>query len=675
MDHMEYYVYDLYRTTSKGITWQQYQKAIDLTSKEKNISRNVVIDNLFRELILKLTPQQIRELNKVYLSSFDTVFIKIERDLALKPFLTDILPKKAPNIVSESFRYVSKHQKEGEGFTVNQILTGPFSYLTHSLYLERDLKKIVASSHLAPEIHRMPKSKINSFIALIKESDKSLKDIHPNYRYEQYPGVYANLEIQEKGLQHISTYTFVMSLSLLAKKAWHVRGYSPYGGYGSLIDEEVWSPYAFSKYLSSEWKGKNFPEIIFHHPISLKYIGAVVCRNQTAKESAVKVIKGTKLSHLKVYTASEFDAVPRVKRIKYLYGPKPDINREANYCYSSIGEFTYGRPGKLNKYELYNTLLNCGYTEANAKKYISTHSYNQIIKDVTIKGLEAIRDSKYPPPKVHPPYITNKQTLDIFSWNLAYDQTDTKSLIKRTETVAAYGRSDVLAFQELSPWAQQRLIVTERLGYEVTDTMDKVLRRKFIFTEDHTKFQTKSGSETAYTFIKTKYQPKLVTESEFSSGRPILANILTVRGTKILFINVHGGHQTSSPHQTYPKEYLDVLNEISKKTSFKRLIIAGDFNMNIEYIKLMDSDGKTHTAKNIVSPEFRSKNYTCCNTYRDGDLKYDDEYGFVDNILDSYYTPGKKGYRFRRITKDSDITKPKVNIGSDHTAIVGGLPL
>lgn len=141
----------------------------------------------------------------------------------------------------------------------------------------------------------------------------------------------------------------------------------------------------------------------------------------------------------------------------------------------------------------------------------------------------------------------------------------------------------------------------------VVDFIKKQLPLDFIFiqeaiTDDFNVFKdsfhlviTKSGPEKLHTFINKSYhKPLNIISGEFEYGRPfhiiVLDNILTL-------INVHFGHNKDlkSELKIIKKTFED--NYDKKEIKKMRIIMAGDFNMNIKDLpRFLDKNfGKTKT--------------------------------------------------------------------------------
>jgi len=180
--------------------------------------------------------------------------------------------------------------------------------------------------------------------------------------------------------------------------------------------------------------------------------------------------------------------------------------------------------------------------------------------------------------------------------------------------------------------------------------------------KNYEEFNHKSGKEDMLTFILKKYNPKIVKKGEFESGRPFIINSLTINNQNVIFINVHPSNkQPKKTQETLDKDDLKKLQKAIDKKTFDRLILAGDFNRSPNQVVLNNI-----TATNILEAKYRSERITCCNNKGKGIVKY----GFVDNVLDSYYDIKDKNYKLEVISEGSTN-----NIGSDHNPILATLPL
>ena len=238
-------------------------------------------------------------------------------------------------------------------------------------------------------------------------------------------------------------------------------------------------------------------------------------------------------------------------------------------------------------------------------------------------------------------------TIKVFSWNIANDQ-DTVNVQKKTIN-KNLNNADILAFQELF---ESRLI-KYRLDFS-----------------QYKKFYTKSGRDYLFTFIKKTLKPEPAISGEFETGRPFLINKITIGGKNVLFINVHLGHRQSGMVQTLVDADLNELKTKVRGLTFDRLILVGDFNCSPDFIKLNNIK-----AKNIVKKGVRSRTNTCCNEFRKP-VKANDEAGFIDNVLDSYYKSDSSVYNFKLLwDTEANRTTPVKDLGSDHSPILATLPI
>ena len=135
---------------------------------------------------------------------------------------------------------------------------------------------------------------------------------------------------------------------------------------------------------------------------------------------------------------------------------------------------------------------------------------------------------------------------------------------------------------------------------------------------------------------------------------------------------VKNSDQRPSGNKTiYFKDYQTLENSLKKLLSGNiskfsksnlRLILAGDFNRDIDFITLNNIK-----ATNIISAKERAEHYTCCNNFG-STIK--NPFAFADHILDSNYKVGSTNYQINNSFKNTKKTiGPLINIGSDHTHI------
>jgi len=687
---------------SLNIDITSYYNLVDLYSLiEKNITekqvRNLVLANptkigdLTHNLWQQLSGSDIKLLQQIYTNSAGG-----KGNVKLAPFFFRCLSPniKPKNKINSSFVYLTNKitytkTKLGlnSGFTPEQILTSPFLCLTHVTYarMEDDedgnryesaayLETIFKSGSLSNSLHRLKPTEAKEVLNLHYPKKGVRVNWHnvplklKNVRLEQYPGVYCNLETSGESS---GNFAFVLSLALLRKKGWHIRGDSPYGGYGALIDSTVWDSTTFEDYLKTSPNNLNFSEMIFHYPIPLDYVEYIVCGNEKYRTNILGYMKNTKWFNIPVYVKNEpkHQKLEPIKKVKFLYSKTggPYSDQPPNLCYNSNGEFEYDRPGKLSNFELRNTLMNCGFDDLEARKLIKNEDYDDLLKLITTRGVESIVSGKYYLPKVHPPHISKskldtKKKLTIFSWNVKWNQRDEESIDIIHKTVKR-NIADIYAFQELNNiktgnhWSQLGAV-----KYALDDSL-------------YTKFSTKSGEEEMYVFIKNKLNPKMIGRGHFEIGRPFLMILLTFEGKEILFINVHLSHpeeiektELKQKNRTINEKETKILNlafDLVKPIKIDRLILAGDFNSNVDYVQISGL-----IAYNTVSKTYRDKNYTCCNEFSLG-VGTSDAYGMVDHILDSEFDTKKT--KTRVLTKKEDIVNPYNNIGSDHSPLLSVL--
>ena len=217
---------------------------------------------------------------------------------------------------------------------------------------------------------------------------------------------------------------------------------------------------------------------------------------------------------------------------------------------------------------------------------------------------------------------------------------------------------DIFAFQELTP--------------------GKLDKYSFNFV-NYVKFDTKSSLEQMYTYIKKIHSPILIKGGEFEPGRPYLINTINLNNKIVLFINVHPGNKRGGQAvNTLEQKDLNKLRNDVKNINFERLILSGDFNRSPNYVELKNKNNNEIKALNIVDEDKRNNTYTCCNEFRrpaGNASRIENKYGYVDNVLDSYYNDDiKDKYNTKLLWDDIKIINPDNNMGSDHCPIVAKLP-
>ena len=238
-------------------------------------------------------------------------------------------------------------------------------------------------------------------------------------------------------------------------------------------------------------------------------------------------------------------------------------------------------------------------------------------------------------------------SLQIFTWNIAHDQ---QSVDQQKKTIQKYlDKVDIMAFQELF---RARL---DGYGLDFSN-----------YEEYH---QRGSTGNNVFTFIKKSLSQQLVKGDEFKPGRPFIVNSLIVDGEKTFFINVHVGHEQSGITTTLDASNLNKLQTAVAGQTFKRLILAGDFNSSPTYVTLNGI-----IANNIVPESKRRTINTCCNDFRSSCGP--NPSGYIDNILDSYYKPSLQNkYKIYLLwATEVNRTTAAKDLGSDHTPVVASLP-
>lgn len=192
----------------------------------------------------------------------------------------------------------------------------------------------------------------------------------------------------------------------MKNRGWHVRSYSKYGGYGSLLGDKVWTYKTFFDHLLKPNIDLEFPEMIFHYPIPISYVEAIVCWSDQLKDFVINNIKNTELANIPVYHRKEFAKTPIKKYLSMPIKDKRYSDEDTNLCYSSIGEFLYKKPGTLSLIEIYNTLLNSGIGPKEATKLLDLET-SELVRIITARTLKSIMKKSYHEPVIHPPYISS----------------------------------------------------------------------------------------------------------------------------------------------------------------------------------------------------------------------------------------------------------------------------
>ena len=212
-------------------------------------------------------------------------------------------------------------------------------------------------------------------------------------------------------------------------------------------------------------------------------------------------------------------------------------------------------------------------------------------------------------------------------------------------------KADIFAFQEVT---------------------DETIEKYSLDFYEYDEYKTQSNKDQMHTYIKKTLNPQLEAYGQFQPGRPFLVNSFLLNGHKVLFINVHLGHKQRGVTTTIHNDDLTQLQNVVGTLSFDRVIIAGDFNHSPDKIVLKNQYGKTIEAKNIVKKSVRQTHNTCCNDFqKSGCLN---KAGFIDNVLDSYYSSNDTVYQLHVVWNDKDATNPIKQLGSDHSPIIVTVP-
>lgn len=205
---------------------------------------------------------------------------------------------------------------EDIGMTPEQILTSPFVHIVHSTNGE-NLDPIIRSGFLSP-LHE-----------------------HDQMRNDQFPALYCALSLQTKDDAYSnmrSDIAFVLSLSLLKKKSWHINIKEDYGR----ITNQTYDYLTLPRYLKTYYNtndgmiGHIFEEMMIHDKIPLEYVECIVVKNEAIMSQIAEVVSYT---NLKVYTLEQYKSLPLIKRIKDLYVEGSYTNQYPNYCYDNVDHY------------------------------------------------------------------------------------------------------------------------------------------------------------------------------------------------------------------------------------------------------------------------------------------------------------------------------------------------
>ncbi len=170
----------------------------------------------------------------------------------------------------------------------------------------------------------------------------------------------------------------------------------------------------------------------------------------------------------------------------------------------------------------------------------------------------------------------------------------------------------------------------------------------------------KSGPEFMLTvWNKERFKIDKKFDGEFESGRPFCIFIFTDNLTenKFTLINLHAGHRSNTLVSIFEPIQKVINTNIDKFDSIQRIIIAGDFNRNINE-EIIEHDFSLKTKNKIFNfnPYTKKMSNTCCDT-TGNNLKRN-----FDHVIDSMYKPLIK----HELNKESWYLYPS----SDHVMIM-----
>lgn len=165
--------------------------------------------------------------------------------------------------------------------------------------------------------------------------------------------------------------------------------------------------------------------------------------------------------------------------------------------------------------------------------------------------------------------------------------------------------------------------------------------------ENYNYFKNKNGKETILTLYKKKYELLDFKKGYFTKGRPYHALYFK----NFIFVNLHylGASNT---------EKVSIIEKFKFLDKNKKIILAGDFNLNFNYC-----DEIIYENKKIIIGDFVCLNpqVSCCST-RKNERKFD--YG--DCIFTNYLFTIKENKKGKNIIKNKNLIS---HLSSDHYPI------
>lgn len=259
---------------------------------------------------------------------------------------------------------------EHMGLTAQQILTCPFIYLTHTSHLIH-VKDIMN----------------DGFLKYYKEA------------VDQYPGVYCYPNLHSENDAHTNIkleVTYILSLSLLRKRSWHINRHEDYGNISSNTYDYITLP----KYLKSDYLEENphvFEEIIFHDNIPIDYIGAIVVRNDDILDQVNRLLP----RKIPIFTQAQWKQLPLVKMIKGILSDGQYSDLQPNFCYGNMG----GYDSKVLSYDsIRSTLLNSGFSNREIDDFFFKMKRHELISFLKQMWKTSLKNGERYPTIIHPPY-------------------------------------------------------------------------------------------------------------------------------------------------------------------------------------------------------------------------------------------------------------------------------
>jgi len=262
-----------------------------------------------------------------------------------------------------------------------QVMTLPFAYLTH-------------------------RSELKYITRILSEG--ALKPFHGRKRANQYPGVYCfpNMQRPEEAYSNMSDtkLTFVLSLALLKKRAWHLNRCDDYGN----ITMETWDYATLPEHLMGLYGEASvlygptqygFMEVVFHDRIPLEYVEAVVVKYESDVDEALALMYN---SGIPVYSLEEWKSMPLIKRVKGLSSHGLYTDDAPNFCFNNMGGG--GDDRVISASNIRCTLLNSGFKRQVVDRLMSKMNRREILKYIQELWEHRLETGEKYPPAVHPPY-------------------------------------------------------------------------------------------------------------------------------------------------------------------------------------------------------------------------------------------------------------------------------